>query len=58
MVIIMNDDKEKINVYCPECGALLEKSSLSKSEIKCFRCKNIIAIEVNHGKVTTWRKNK
>lgn len=42
----MGTDSIKWHVHCSVCGAFLEKSAQSESEVECRKCKSILEIYV------------
>lgn len=42
----MGSDNYKWHVHCPVCGAFLEKSSRSDSEVDCRKCKSTLEVLV------------
>ena len=40
----MGTDYYKWHVHCPVCGAFLEKSSQSDSEVDCKKCKSTLEV--------------
>ncbi len=43
---------KKYTVYCPICGKELLRSVLTKADIKCPKCRTILGVEVENGKVS------
>ncbi len=49
---------KKYTVYCPICGKELLKSTLTKADIKCFKCKTTLGVEVLDGRVSVFETLK